>query len=198
MFASLAGPSEFEASIEAFSSPREFEVCDGRRSLGNGLIAAQQPRRPFHLSYRTEIGSPTDASAGYTIHLVYNAIAGPATRSHATQSDGSEAQTTQWNIYAMPPRQVDMRPTAHFIIDSRYTPAPLMEIIEGILYGTDITAPRIPLVAELVRIFAEYIEGNIIYGGTAASVHDRILDGGNASSVHNAIVGGGNALPLNP
>lgn len=153
-FRNVASTEEFAASIEAFSAPREFGPCDGSVSLQKGLMATQQPRRAFNFSYRTLIGNGEDGiDHGYKIHLVYNALAGPAQRTNNTIGDSAEATKISWDITTLPPSFVGLKPTSHYIIDSRDTPRQLLAAIENILYGTDANTARMPLVSELVTLF---------------------------------------------
>lgn len=153
-YLNLSSAEEFAATINAFSAPREFGPCDGTMAIQNGLFATQQPRKAFSMSYRTMIGNDTvGPRAGYKIHLIYNALAAPSERSNQTLGAEAEPNSYSWQISTLPPSLTGMKPTSHFVIDSRYTPRMLLSHIEDILYGTDASAPRIPLVSELVTLF---------------------------------------------
>lgn len=154
-YLNLATAEEFEATIEAYSAPAEFGVCDGVTSLQNGLFATQQPRKPFGLSYRTRIGNDSDGSDhGYKIHLVYNALAAPAERTNTTEGDTAEPAIFSWEISTRPPMTSGIKPTAHFIIDSRFTVEAKLAEIEDILYGTEVLTADLPTPSELMLIFA--------------------------------------------
>lgn len=176
-YANVAAAEEFEATISAFSSPKEFGPCDGTSEIYNGLIATQQPRRPFNFSYRTKIGNDVDGiEHGYKIHLVYNALAKPASRSNTSLGQETSAQALSWAITTRPPRVTGIRPTAHFVIDTRYTPADILAEVEDLLYGNVNFAPVCPTVGELMAIF-----GAPVYdAGSAETVPATILDAGGA------------------
>ena len=153
-YLNVATSEEFAATLDAFSSPKEFAPCDGTGSIAKGLFATQQPRRAFSLSYRTLVGNDLEAqNHGYKIHLVYNALAAPASRTYSTTSDTTEPSTLSWSLTTLPPSLTGLKPTAHFVIDSRETPRMLLAAIEDMLYGTDGTDPRMPLVSELIELF---------------------------------------------
>jgi len=153
-YLNIAGKEEFEATIEAMGSPTEFAPCDGRQAINNGLFAHQQPRKAFSLSYRTLVGNDTVGQAfGYKIHLVYNALAAPTDRQYSTTGDSSDPTMKSWALTTLPPSLTGMKPTAHFVIDSRSTPKGLLKAIEDILYGSDAADPRMPLVSELITMF---------------------------------------------
>lgn len=145
---------EFAATINAFSSPPEFGPCDGSVAIQNGLFAAHQPRKPFGFSYRTKIGNDIDGvDHGYKIHLVYNALAAPSGRSNTSIGETTEPNEFSWSVTTVPPVVTGFRPTAHLVVDSRYTPTGLLVAIEDILYGSDAAAPRLPTVLELKTMF---------------------------------------------
>lgn len=153
-YLNVASAEEFKATLEAFSSPKEFAVCDGTKSIHNGLFATQQPRKPFSLSYRTLVGNGlAGVEFGYKLHLVYNALAAPSVRNNQTLGEGVNPLGLSWSITTTPPLLTGLKPTAHFVIDSRLTPPRLMSEIEDILYGSDETNARIPDVDELQELF---------------------------------------------
>lgn len=153
-YINLASAEEFEATIEAFSSPTEFAQCDGTRAVSNGLFVTQQPRVQFGLSYRTMIGNDTEGiEHGYKIHLVYNGLAAPSSRNNGTISDSPEPNTYSWAITTAPPLLTGFRPTAHMVVDSRKTAPSLLEDLEDLLYGSASLASQLPSQADLIEMF---------------------------------------------
>lgn len=154
-YLNLSAAEEFEATISAVNFPPEFAACDGIASIHNGLFATQQARLSFGLSYRSRIGNPVDGpSHAHKIHLVYNALAGPSQRDNKSVSDQAEPTTYSWRISTLPPEIVGYKPTAHFVVDTRYAPSDVLEDLEDILYGTNDDAARLPDVDELLTLFA--------------------------------------------
>lgn len=154
-YLSLASAEEYEATINAFSAPAQFTVCDGVKSLYQGLFVTQQKRQPFGLSYRTKVGTDIDEEAGYRIHLVYNALAAPTNRSNKTLSDSPELETLSWFISAVPPQLSGeaFKPSAHFVVDSRFTPGEILVQLEDILYGSVSADARFPTQEEVLALF---------------------------------------------
>lgn len=153
----LASTEEFQATITAYTYPDVFAVCDGTAQVRPGLFLTQQRRRPFSFSYRTKVGNDTEGLAkGYKIHLVYNAVASPSPRSNATQNAETEPTNFSWSIVTRPPVAVDHMPTAHIVIDSRYTHPTALVAVEDILYGSDIEIARMPTYEELLVTFDAY------------------------------------------
>lgn len=148
--------SEYIATLSAFSSPKEFDVCDGIGLINNGLFATNQARSKFGLSYRTIVGDDIfGIDRGYKIHLVYNALATPTSRSYGTLSRSVNPMTLSWRLTTVAPLVDRINPTAHFIIDSRYTPESILKQIEDILYGEDEAGgnPYLPEISEIIEIF---------------------------------------------
>lgn len=175
-YLNIATSEEFEATIEAYSSPLAFAQCDGIGTMYTGLLVTNQPRKKFGFCYRNSVGNDVDGrDHAYKIHLVYNALAAPSERRNSTVNDAVEAPVQSWKVTTLAPRIYGMRPTAHFVIDSRTTPSATLDILEDLLYGTDTTPPRMPGAPELMEIFgAPTYEG----GGVDVSTGDTIMDGG--------------------
>lgn len=153
-YLNVAAAEEYGATISAFGSPSEFAVCDGTGYIHNGLFATQQPRKQFGFSYRSLIGNDIDGvDHGYKIHIVYNALAAPAERAYSTIGDDVSPLTLSWAITTNPPLLSGIKPTAHFVIDSRLTPPRLLDTIEGILYGTAAEDARLLTAEELNALF---------------------------------------------
>lgn len=153
-FLNISSAEEYEATVNAFSSPPEFGPCDGTISIKNGLFVTQQPRKSFGLSYRTKLGNDIDGSDhAYKIHLVYNALAAPAQRDNNSLGDSVDPNTLSWSITTLPPSITGYKPTAHLVVDSRYTTSAVLTNVEDILYGTDANSARLPNPDELIAIF---------------------------------------------
>lgn len=159
-YLNVASAEEYKATLEAYTSPPVFAQCEGTMAISNGLFATQQPRRPFNLSYRTLVGNDAEGvEHGYKIHIVYNALAAPAARNNQTTASGSSSPLgLSWSITTTPPKMTGLKPTAHFVIDSRFTPRGLMAEIEDILYGSDNNEPYLPTATELIDIMNNYVE----------------------------------------
>ena len=157
-YLNVSSAEEFSATIEAFSAPIEFEELDGSKSLYAGLSITQQVRKSFDLTYRTQIGNDVDgANHGYKIHLVYDALASPSNRNNLSISDSVSLTTMSWDISTRPPIVTGIKPTAHFVIDSRFTPFSLLETFENLLYGDSAQDPLMPSAQEVSDLFTSYV-----------------------------------------
>lgn len=151
-YVSLLSPEDFGLTIEAFTYPDEFMVCDGSKVITNGTPAVDiglrigmQKRKPFALVYRTKIGSDTDdLDHGYKLHIIYGCKAQPSERGYETINDSPEAMTFSWEVTTTPidPNNTSagftgLKPTAFVELDSTVVASAKMTAIENKLFGTD-------------------------------------------------------------
>ena len=156
-YLNLAEAEEYSATIEAYTYPAEFEVCDGTAMHRKGMLVTQQPRQRFGLSYRTMVGNDIEGTdKGYKIHLVYNALAAPTSRSYGTTTNAMEAMTFTWDLTTTPVFLLGQKPSSHIVLDTATAPSELITQVENLLYGTAISAPRLPTPTELVLLFDNY------------------------------------------
>lgn len=137
---SLLSAEDYGFTIEAFSSPVEFDECDGTASLDeDGIISiGQQNRVGFGFSWRTLIGNDlAKTEYGYKLHVAYNATAGVSERSYATVNDSPEALTLSWECTTVPLSIPGFKPFAHMEIDMSRANEKQRAAIEAILYGYD-------------------------------------------------------------
>lgn len=135
-YLNLMSAEEFGATVEAYTYPDEFEVCDGSAELSKGVAIGQQPRSGFGLSYRTIIGNDLEGDIhGYKIHLIYGAKAAPSDKGYQTINDTPEAITFSWEITTTPVPVTGFKPTASLIIDSTKVEPDKLAALEKILYG---------------------------------------------------------------
>lgn len=160
-YLNLLSAEELGFTIEAYSYPRQFRNCLGRRELVPGFMVSQQKREMFGFSFRSLIGNAeqgTDYS--YKLHVIYGCMASPSERSYATVNDSPEAVTLSWEISTLPIRVDDMKTTAEFEFDGkRFKNLGLMNVlhaIEDILYGTDDTPARLILPEELPALYTYF------------------------------------------
>lgn len=160
-YANLKSAEEFGATIEAYTYPPEFGVCDGTAELAAGVNIGQQSRTPFGLCYRTTIGNDVDGvDHGYKLHLIYGAEANPSEKGYSTINDSPEAITFSWEVTTTPVSVTGFKPTACVTVDSTKCDATKLAALEAILYGTAATAEggaaveaRLPLPDEVAEIF---------------------------------------------
>jgi hypothetical protein len=151
-YLNLASRENYQATLTAYTYPKEFEPCDGVVSVRTGLLLTKQKRTSFGLSYRTMIGNDQSSSYGYKIHLVYNVLASPATKSYKTVDNRNQIDDFSWSLSSVAPVTVGYRRSAHVVIDSTEIDPTILSGIEDILYGTDSLTARLPELSELTDI----------------------------------------------
>ena len=147
----------FGATIEAYTYPEEFEVCDGSAAIANGVNAGQQDRKPFGLCYRTVVGNDVQGNAlGYKLHLIYGAVASPSEKAYSTINDSPEAVTFSWELTTTPIEVEGFKPTATVVIDSTKVSKEFLLALEAKLYGSDELEPQLPTPNEIKQMAAQY------------------------------------------
>ena len=152
-YLNLLSAEEFGATVEAYTYPDEFGECNGEANIAAGVVAGQQKRKTFGMSYQTKVGNADDPEAGYKIHLIYGAKAAPSEKAYATVNDSPEAITFSWELTTTPVDVPSLKPTASLVIDSTKVDAAKLKALEDILYGTEDAEARLPLPTEIARIF---------------------------------------------
>lgn len=170
-YLNLRSVEEFGGTIEAFTYPDEFGVCDGTIAPTSGLNLGQQSRRSFGLAYRTLVGNDTESNDhGYKIHLVYGASVSPSERSYATVNDSPEPITLSWEFKTTPVSisttvgGKTLKPVSCITIDSTKVDADKLAAFEETLYGTDGTSgtsSTLPTPDAVIAAFATVSNGNV-------------------------------------
>ncbi len=167
----LLSAEEFAATLECFTYPDEWELCDGSVAPVAGVNVHQQARTTFGLSYRTRIGNDVKEDLGYKLHLIYGCKATPSEKAYNTVNDSPEALTFSYSISTTPVNVSGYKATSIITIDSTKftgtTEAGYLTNLETILYGKDATtdpaadavAPRLPLPDEVIAILSGQSNG---------------------------------------
>lgn len=158
-YLNLMSVEEFGGTIEAYTYPDEFSVCDGSAAPTPGMKIGQQARSLFGFSYVTKVGNDEDfENYGYKIHIVYNCLASPSEKAYASINNDPEAITFSWE-FTTTPEKVDLgdnktyKPTSIITIDvnAKNFPAETdggqnakIKALEEFLYGVGETKGQLP------------------------------------------------------
>lgn len=154
-YLNLISAEEFGASIEAFTYPDAFGVCDGSGEVDTGVFVGQQSRLPFGLVYKTTLGNDVLGDTfGYKLHIIYNAMAAPSERAYNTINDSPEAISFSWELTTSPEMVTGFKPTASMVIDSTKADPAKMVLLQEQLFGTAIIVANLPLPDAIAAIFA--------------------------------------------
>lgn len=128
-------PGDYSGTLSAYFWPDEFNECMGMPEVAPGLIADYQPPQHFDLTYRSLVGSGERGDMfGYQIHLIYNAIASANSRTRKTLTQTPSMDEYGFDLVATPVHVPGLRPTAHFILDSRGMDRDALSGLEYTLY----------------------------------------------------------------
>lgn len=154
-YLSLTSQEEFKGSIEAYTYPEEFAQHDGSKELAPGVYVGQQARRPFGLSYLTQIGNDTEyEDYGQKLHLIYGAKVAPSQRDYETINDTPDAITFSWD-FTTTPQQVEtegVRPSAVLTIDSTKVDAEDWKTLLEMVHGTEDEEPELPSIDDVIAL----------------------------------------------
>ena len=156
----IRSAEEFGATIEAYSSPDEFDACDGTAELADGVNIGQQNRKGFGFCYRSTIGNDTEYNNyGYKLHIIYGLTAAPSERSYSSVNDSPETATLSWEVSSTPVSVAGFKPTSIVTINSKKINPEALKEIEDTLYGTESVEPKILLPDEIKAICDKHIGG---------------------------------------
>ena len=152
-YLNLTSAEEFKATLEAYTYPEEFEVCDGSAEVAPGVTIGQQDRKQFALCYRTEVGNDVEGTShGYKLHFIYNGQAAPSSKDYQTINGDPEAMTFSWEISTTPVNVPGYKPTATLTVDSRKVTPEKLKKIEDKIYGTEVEEPTMPTIEEVIAL----------------------------------------------
>ena len=162
-YLSLRSAEEFGATIEAYTYPDEWMLCDGSVALYDGVVAGQQKRKPFGLAYKSIVGNDSQLDDyGYKLHIIYNATASPSERAYQTVNDSPEAITFSWEVTTTPvavtAKNSDgstLKPLSIITIDSNKVDATKLQSLEDTLFGTSSKEATLPTPDEVFAFFAD-------------------------------------------
>ena len=158
-YLNLISAEEFGATIEAYTSPKEFDACDGTKEIAPGVTIGQQDRQTFGMCYRTTKGNDTASNAyGYKLHIIYGALAAPSEKAYNTINDSPEAITFSWEVSTTPVNVTGFKPTASLTIDSTECDPTKLAQLEAILYGSDGTATYTEFTGTAFEVGTTYYE----------------------------------------
>lgn len=153
-YATLRAAEKFGGTIEAYTYPDSFAECDGSATLVKGVTIGGQSRKPFGLSYRTNLSNDLLIDE-YKIHLLYGCTVSPSERAYTSVNDSPDAITMSWEFETTPVNVEGYKPTAILTINSNEVDKKKLEEFEELLYGTDDEDPQLPLPDEVYKFFSD-------------------------------------------
>lgn len=154
-YLSLMSAENHKGTIEAFTYPEEFEVCDGSAAVNPGVYVGQQMRVPFGFVYCTIVGNDTQGNAyGEKMHFVYNARVSPSERSYETVNEDPEAITFSWEYTTTPVElsELDLDPSAGITVSKTEVGEAKYKELQELVYGTESEEPTLPSIPEIIAL----------------------------------------------
>lgn len=163
-YLTLRGVENLGGSINAYTYPDEFMLCDGSAEFGNlkGVRLHQQIRRMFGLSYVTNLGNDITEDYGLIYHLLYGCTVSPSDREYSTVNDSPEPIEFSWDFSTQP---VDVnvgagladsiigtnvwKPTSLITIRSKLLTEAQNKALQNAIWGTEEEEAYLPLPAVL-------------------------------------------------
>lgn len=158
-YLNLKGLEEFGLTVECYTYPDSFMLCDGTAEIAPGVYIGQQARQTFGMSYRTRIGNDIQLDAyGYKLHLVYGCSASPSERGYQTVNDSPEPIAFSYEISTTPVVMEGHQAVSIITLDSTKVDKEKLAKLEDMLYGTtadeDGISAYLPLPDEIYTLFS--------------------------------------------
>lgn len=153
-YGSFRSAEQYGGTIEAYTSPEEFDACDGSAEIAPGVVVHQQNRKAFGLAFMNTIGNDT-AGMDYAevLHLVYNATASPSETNHETVNDSPDVSPLSWEFDTTPVNVPGYKPSSHFEFRSdRMNTTDWQNLLDKV-HGTTSTESTLPTPAEIISMF---------------------------------------------
>lgn len=159
-YLNIISNEEFGATIECYTTPPEFDACDGKGSIATGVTIGQQNRKTFGMVYKTVLGNDEEGNDyGYKLHLIYGAKASPSERGYSSINESTEPMTLSYELTTTPVSVTGHKPTSIVTIDSTKVDETKLAALEAILFGGDDTEARLPLPDEIATLMGDVSAG---------------------------------------
>lgn len=155
-YLNIISNEEFGATIECYTTPPEFDACDGKGSIATGVTIGQQNRKTFGMVYKTVLGNDEEGNDyGYKLHLIYGAKASPSERGYSSINESTEPMTLSYELTTTPVSVTGHKPTSIVTIDSTKVDETKLAALEAILFGGDDAEARLPLPDEIATLMGD-------------------------------------------
>ena len=155
-YLNIISNEEFGATIECYTTPPEFDACDGKGSIATGVTIGQQNRKTFGMVYKTVLGNDEEGNDyGYKLHLIYRAKASPSERGYSSINESTEPMTLSYELTTTPVSVTGHKPTSIVTIDSTKVDETKLAALEAILFGSEDEEARLPFPDEIATLMSD-------------------------------------------
>lgn len=152
VYANVLSKEEWGGTLEAYNSPDEFDACDGKKTLVDGVTIGQQERQTFGLSYKNVVGTDANSAAGEIYHLCYGLKASPSERQHQTQNDNIELDNPSWEISSVPVACTGNKNVSTLEVKSIGSDPDTFKVFKAIIHGApDFSTEKTYALGDLVN-----------------------------------------------
>ena len=153
-YGTFRSAEQFGFTIEAYTSPKEFDACDGAAEIGPGVIVRQQTRKPFGLAYMNTVGNDTQGmDFSEELHLVYNATCSPSDVSHETVNESPDVSPLSWECSTTSVNVPGFKPTSHFIFKKENMDPTAWATLIDTIHGSSSADSTLPTPATIVSTY---------------------------------------------
>lgn len=160
-YLNLMSAEEFGLSLECYTYPDEFALCDGSHVIG-GLNIGQQVRNAFGFAWRTRVGNEVVGDTlGEKLHIAWNLLVSPSENAYTTVNESPEPLTMSYEATstAVPfpddEKYKNLRPTAYMSYDTTHPDhnAEKYKQLTDLIWGSESEEATLPTPAEVADIF---------------------------------------------
>ena len=160
VYVNLLSAEEFNATIEAFTFPRNFLVHDGVAKTPNGAQIGMQSRPTFGFSWQSIKGNALDEDLGFILNMAYGLQASPSEKSNATVNDSPELKAFSWSVSSTPVNVTGFKPTAIVKVDSTdpdVDPVGLEKLLDELYGRAAVLEANLPLPDEVDDLLGQTV-----------------------------------------
>lgn len=153
-YATFRSAEQFGFTIEAYTSPEEFDQCDGAATIGPGVKVHQQNRKPFGIAYCNTIGNDTQGmDFSEELHLVYNATASPSDKNNETVNESPDVSPLSWECSTTSVNVPGFKPSSHLTFFKHLMDPADWEALLNLVWGSTSNDATLPTPATVISMF---------------------------------------------
>lgn len=203
-YATTRSLEQFGFTIEAYTSPEEFDQCDGAAEIGPGVKVHQQNRKPFGLAYCNTIGNDVmGMDFSEELHLVYNATASPSSANRSTVNESPDVSPLSWECVSTSIAIPGFKNSAHITFYKHLMSQSNWNILTDLVFGCDRNDSTLPTPQMIIDLFGGN-EPVPVYDGNAYTSLESLLSGETGNVILRGYTDGdrtsstGYTYPVNP
>lgn len=152
-YLSIRSAENFKASMTCYSTPKEFDACDGTLSIVPGVKIRGQVRKSFGFAYISKLGNDVMGDDyAEILHLVYGCSVNPSEEEHNTVNDSPEPGELSFDIDSVPIKVEGYKPISNIDIYSNEVTKEQWDKLIDMVYGCDATPATYKLTEDVAIV----------------------------------------------